>query len=67
MIAPLINLNIGKWKEGEGRGGWLLPALSVLLVAQVTIEPSRSFFLSQSLACDGALNVRALGTEHLIQ
>lgn len=39
MIAPLIYLNIGKWKEGELMGG-LLPALSMLLVAYDTFEHS---------------------------
>lgn len=39
MIAALINLNTGKWKERDVTGG-LLPALSMLLVASVTTESS---------------------------
>jgi len=42
MIAPLINLNIRKWKERDekGRGVGLLPDLGMVLVAEVKTEPS---------------------------
>lgn len=65
MIAPLINLNIGKWKEGEEEEGGRLPALSMLLVSKLRLNPLSPRRII--LACDGALNGRALGTEHLIQ
>lgn len=65
MIAPLINLNIGKWKEGEEEEGGGLPALSMLLVSKLRLNPLSPRRII--LACDGALNGRALGTEHLIQ
>lgn len=56
MTAPVIYPNTGRGRDRE------VTALSRLLVAYVTSEQGKVI-----LACDGALNGRALGTEHLIQ